>query len=140
MTYFYDTMYNIDSVLSGNWSPIGILWWRRITWWYIIWWCCIRLKLNFMGSEREWPYQGRLGYECVLLRPDAVVDFHLKALVYLLLRLILSWSWLKTVIVNNNICCWLHDWLNWCWSCDNCCLRMLFFIFSLEGIYTSPQV
>ena len=58
----------------------------------------------------------------------------LKALVYLLLRLILSWSWLKTVIVNNNICCWLHDWLNWCRSCDNCCLRMCFFIFSFESI------
>ena len=57
-----------------------------------------------------------------------------RALVYLLLRLILSWSWLKTVIVNNNICCWLHDWLNWCRSCDNCCLRMCFFIFSFESI------
>merc|ERR1711990_491619 len=89
------------SVLSGNWSPIGILWWRGITWWCIIWWgitwwciiwwCSIRLKL--------------------------------------LLRLILSWSWLKTGIVNNHICLWLHDWLNWCWSCDNCCLRMFFFIF-----------
>ena len=77
-----------------------------------------------------------LGYEGVLYTG---IDFYLKALVYLLLRLILSWSGLKTSIVNNNICCWLHDWLDW--SCHNCCLRMFFFIFvSFEGIFVSRLV
>ena len=124
------------SVLSGNWFPIAILWWRGITWWCIIWWCSIRLKLNFIGSERETIISRSFRVRVRSL--DAWIDFNLKASVYLLLRLILSWSWLKTGIVNNNIWLWLHDWLNWCWSCDNCCLRMSFFIFvSFESILIS---
>ena len=51
---------------------------------------------------------------------------------YLLLGLKLGL--LKTIIIiNDNICCWLHDWLLWC--CDNCTVsRNIFTFFGCEGI------
>ena len=108
--------------LSSNWSPIGILWWwlRRIRWWHIRSWSSIRLELNSnLPSLFLSFHQVQFFFECFLA--------------YLLLGL------LKTsIIIYNNICCWLHDWF--LWYCDNQVSRKfrstrnIFTFFGCEGI------